>query len=90
MNMTRHAAVRIQQRAIPPFLVSLLMDFGKCEPAGNGTSKMYFDKTAKRRVRAFVGPVARHMDEFMDVYAVVGADGQVITAAHLTERIRRH
>lgn len=90
MNMTHHASKRAQQRGIPPILLSLLMDFGKREPAGGGASKMYFDKAARRRVKAYVGPVARQIDEFMDVYAVFAADGQVITAAHLTERVRRH
>ena len=90
MNMTNHASKRSQQRGTPPILISLLMDFGKRESAGDGTSKMYFDKAARRRVKAYVGPVARQIDEFMNVYAVFAADGKVITAAHLTERIRRH
>jgi hypothetical protein len=90
MSMTLHASKRAQQRCISPILLSLLMDFGKREPAGDGVSKMYFDKAARRRVKAYVGPVARQIDEFMNVYAVVGSDGQIITAAHLTERVRRH
>lgn len=90
MNMTHHTSKRAQQRGIPPILLSLLMDFGKSEPASDGASKMYFDKMARRRVKAYVGPVARQIDEFMDIYAVIAAEGKVITAAHLTERVRRH
>ena len=90
ISMTDHASKRAQQRCIPPIILGLLMDFGKRESAGVGASKMYFDKAARRRVKAYVGPIARQIDEFMNVYAVIGSDGQIITAAHLTERVRRH
>lgn len=90
MNMTRHAHKRRQQRGIAPFLIDLLRDFGKCQPAGHGTTRMYFDKTARRRVKAHLGPLARLVDEHLDVYVVIGPDEQVITVAHITERIRRH
>lgn len=90
MNLTHHAHKRAQQRSIPPIMLNLLLNFGKSEPAGGGASKMYFDKAARRRVKAYTGQLARQMEEFMNVYAVVGPEGQIITAAHLTERIRRH
>ena len=50
MYMTGHAAVRSQQRAIPPMLIDLLMQFGARESAGDGASKMYFDKAARRKI----------------------------------------
>lgn len=88
--MTQHAGQRRQQRAIPELMVSLLLQFGTTEPAGNGTKKLYFDKPARRRVASYAGPLAGHINEHMDVYAVVGADNAIITVAHLTEKIRRH
>lgn len=90
MNLTHHASKRAQQRGIPPIMLNLLLDFGTSEPAGGGASKVFFDKAARRRVKAYAGPLASQMNDFMDVYAVVGPEGQIITAAHLTERIRRH
>lgn len=90
MNMTHHAHVRSQQRGIPPFLIDLLWQFGKSEPAGRGSSKMYFDKAARRRIQAYFGPLASLIDEHLNVYAVVGEDSHIITIAHLTERIHRH
>lgn len=90
MNMSHHATIRSQQRAIPPILVDLLLQFGTDEPAGNGATKMFFDKAARRRVKAYAGHLAGLLNEYLDVYAVVGTDNQVITTAHLTERIRRH
>lgn len=90
MKMTHHARKRSQQRAISPFLINLLLDFGKAIPAGDGASKMFFDKSARRRVRAYVGSMASLIDEHLDVYLVVGSEGQIVTAAHLTERIHNH
>lgn len=90
MHMSHHAIVRGQQRAISPMLVDLLLQFGTNEPAGGGATKVFFDKAARRRVKAYAGPLAGLLNEYLDVYAVVGTDNQVITTAHLTERIRRH
>ena len=90
MNMTHHAQKRRQQRAIVPFLIDLLRDFGKCEPAGGGTTRMYFDKIARRRVKAHMGPLARLVNDHLDVYVVASPEEQIITVAHLTKRIRHH
>ena len=90
MELSHHARTRTQQRAIPPMLIDLLTQFGSTEPAGDGASKMFFDKTARRRVKAYAGPLAGLLDEHLDVYAVVARDGRVITAAHRTKRIKRN
>lgn len=87
---TQHARARSQQRGIPPVLIDLLLKFGATQRAPGGVDKVYFDKAARRRVRTYVGNVFKQIDEFLDVYAVVSPDGQVITVAHLTDRIRRH
>lgn len=91
MNMTNHAIARIQQRCISPLILDLLLQFGTREPSGEGTYKLFFNKKARKHIRAYVGPMARAIDEHLDVYAVVSGDeGTVITAAHRLERIRRH
>ena len=89
-KMTQHAQARTQQRAIPPMLVDLLLQFGTSEPAGNGASKVFFDKEARRHVKTYAGPLAPFINEYMDVYAVVSSDDAVITVGHRTDRIRRH
>lgn len=88
--MTRHAQIRSQQRAIPGLLIDLLLQFGASERAGNGASKVFFDKAARRRVQAYAGPLASLLDEHLDLYAVVAADSSVITVGHRLEKIRRH
>lgn len=90
MDMSQHAAIRSQQRAIPAMVVDLLLQFGTNEPAGGGATKLFFDKAARRRVKSYAGPLAGMLGEHLNVYAVVGPDDKVITTAHLTERIRRH
>ena len=91
MNMmSQHAARRVQQRCIPPLVIDLLLEFGASEPAGDGTTKMYFDKAARKRLKAYAGPVASLLEQHLDVYAVVAADTKLVTVAHRNERIQRH
>jgi hypothetical protein len=88
--MTKHAQARCQQRGIPPLLIDLLLQFGATEDAGGGTCKLFFDKKARRKLRAYAGPVAPLLDQHLDVYAVVSSDDSLITVGHRSERIRRH
>lgn len=90
MHATHHATARIQQRGISPLVIDLLLQFGSSEPSGDGTSKFYFDKLARRKVKAYAGQLACFLDEHLDVYAVVGADTRLITVGHRHDRIRRH
>lgn len=89
MDMTKHADLRRQQRAIPPLLLDILLQFGTNKPSGDGTTKVFFDKTARRRVNTYAGPLAGMLQEHLDLYAVVSSDNKVVTVAHRAERIRR-
>lgn len=90
MNLSNHAAVRSQQRAIPPLMIDLLLQFGASEKAGDGASKRYFDKAARRRLQAYAGSLSSVLQQHLDLYAVVAADDTVITVAHRMDRIRRN
>lgn len=90
MNFSRHAKDRSQQRAIPPMLIDLLLQFGSCERAGAGVSKMFFDKPSRRKVKAYAGPLASLLNDHLDVYAVVTDDLKVITTGHRTQRFVSH
>jgi hypothetical protein len=89
MSMTRHAQRRCQQRAIAPWVVDLLLQFGRSESAGDGARKVFMDKASRRRLAAYAGPMASAMEGHLDVYAVVGRDDCVITVAHRCKRIKR-
>jgi hypothetical protein len=88
MDMTRHAAIRQQQRGIPPMIIELLIEYGACEKAGDGTYKHFFDRRSKRRLEAHLGQLFRLIGEYLNCYAVVCPEGRVVTVAHRTERIK--
>lgn len=90
MNLTKHAASRMQQRAIPGLVVDLILKFGASEPAGDGTRKLFLDKHARKQIRSFAGQLASAIEPHLDVYVLVGENGNVITTAMRLERIRRH
>jgi hypothetical protein len=89
-EISKHAAIRSQQRGIPPLLIDLLIQFGSTEPAGGGASKVFLDKTGRKRLKAYAGQLAAALKPHLDAYAVLSPDGQIITVAHRLERIRRH
>lgn len=90
MHQSQHAAVRRRQRNIGQMVIDLLMEFGATEPAGQGTTKFFFDKPARKRLAAYAGPLSRMLREHLNVYAVVTADSKIVTVGHRYERIRRH
>lgn len=87
MTMTRHVQARAQQRAIPPFIVDLLLAFGT-ETRHRGAEVRYFDKEARRRLRHHLGDRILRLigEQVLDTY---GDGGQVVTVAHRTRRLRR-
>ena len=86
---TAHAKVRMQQRAIPPIVVNLLIDYGERAPAGRGGEIFYFGKRGRQRVCRSKGQVvSRRLEGHWRNYVVV-TDGQVVTAGKRYRRIRR-
>lgn len=90
MNLTRHARIRQQQRGIPPIVIDLLQTHGAVERAGDGAMTYYFDKASRRRVKTYFGPMGRTIDEYLNYYAVVGPNGQVITVAPRLGKIKHY
>lgn len=79
--MTAHARRRVQQRVIPPMMIDYLLDFGDRRDAGRGAESCYFTKRSWRLVERHAGPAAKHLEHWRDIFAVIAADGAVITAA---------
>jgi hypothetical protein len=90
MKQTRHSGARLQQRAIPPFMVELLERFGS-EMRCGGADRLFFDKTAIKRLQRHMGGrrSLRHIEPWLNVYIVIGDNGQLVTAAHRTQRFNR-
>lgn len=88
MNMTNHAKIRQHQRGIPQIVIDLLIEYGTEANAGSHATTHYFDKPARRRLHVYVGRLASLFEEYLDYYAVVAADGSVITVAPRIKKVR--
>jgi hypothetical protein len=87
---TRHAKVRMQQRAIPPLIVRWLLDYGSRQPATGHAALVFFDKAARRRLTEEIGAVtASHLAPLLNAYLVEGPDGRVVTSGWRTTRVLR-
>lgn len=81
--MSQHAAERASERGIPEIARWLLLEFGTCRPAGNGTDSYSFDKKAWREVERFFGPwPLKKMDQLKRAYMVVSDGGTAVTIAY--------
>lgn len=78
-TLSRHAAIRTQQRCIPPFMVDSLIAWGEWSHAGSGASKYAFSKRSWRKFAGHLGYEAKRFERYRNVYVVVGTDGTVIT-----------
>jgi hypothetical protein len=89
-EFTLHAEQRLQQRAIPAFVVELLERCGTSMRCG-GADRLYFDKAAKKRLRQHLGGSRglRLIEPWINVYAVIGDNGRVVTVAHQSARHQR-
>jgi hypothetical protein len=90
VHVTSHAQTRLQQRGIPPFVVDFLLQFGSSFRCG-GADRLMFDKAAIQRLRRHLGGDRglKLLEGWLGVYAVVGDNGYLVTAAHKSGRFRR-
>ena len=89
--LTDHARQRLQQRAISEPVVAGLLAYGRGEHDHRGSTLFYFDHRARARLRnVWDKETYRRLEQKLDAYLVVAADGSVITAGHRTRRINRH
>jgi hypothetical protein len=91
LPMTHHATRRVQQRGIPEDVLPLLMRFGAHEYDKHGARLVYLTHKSRQRLRRTLGAEAYgRLEPALDVYAVVGADGAIVTVGHRTHRINRN
>lgn len=81
--MTRHGAVRSQQRSIPQHVIDLLIDFGAEAAAGRGCHRYFFTKRTWALFSEHLGHPAKEFERFRSAYVVVGDDGQIVTVGWL-------
>lgn len=83
IELSRHAAKRSQQRAIPSEAVPLLLAYGERSHDGRGGVRYMMTRTSLAAVARAVGHSQR-LDALAGAYAVVSADDEraVITVGH--------
>lgn len=87
--MTIHAKIRSQQRGIPPFIIDLLLKFGRYEHDHKGAEIIYFDQKARKKIENYAGSLIGKLNQHLDSYAVI-ANGQIITIGTRYKRINRN
>jgi hypothetical protein len=88
---TAHARARMRQRGLDADVVECIVDFGRAEHQPGGSSIVFIDKRARRRIeRELGGGALKRLGHRLDAYAVVAPDGAVITVGHRIRRIRRY
>lgn len=80
-NMTSHALRRSHERVIPQLIIDALQDYGDARPAGGGCEEFYFTRKSWKRFAAYVGPQAAKLQKYRNTFAIVAAEGFVVTVA---------
>ncbi len=89
LALTMHASKRVQQRAIPPIVIEWLVRFG-AQRWSRGASVYEFNKDSRRRLRRHIGQrLFASVEQWLDAYAVVGGEQQVVTAGWRHQRRHR-
>jgi hypothetical protein len=89
LTLTLHAQQRMQQRAVAPDAVSLLLDYGR-ETRSRGASLFYLDRAGRAQLEKDLGPAqVRKLHDRLDIFVVEGDAGRVVTVSHRTARVRR-
>lgn len=80
----------MQQRGIRAQAIELLLDYGRERHVHDrGRDIVFFDKKARERLARNAPALAAEADRLCRTYAILGADGAVITVGHRYRRIPR-
>lgn len=79
--ISRHAAIRMQQRAIPAAAVDLLLDFARPTSVGGGALSYRFTDDTWDAAMSAIGDAGPALRRFRNAYVIEGRNGVVVTAA---------
>ena len=89
VKLSRHAQTRMQQRGIPGFILSLLLDNGESYNDGRGAEVIYFTKKVRQQLRKLLSHSEYvRAERHFDIYAVMASE-TLITVGHRTQKIYR-
>ena len=85
---SKHARHRMQQRGIPPLILTWLLQFGKPRYDHRGGVVYYFDKHARRSLEREVGrKVVSRLSDYLDSYVVSStSDDTLVTVGYRYKR----
>lgn len=87
LPVSRHAAARLQSRAIREDIVDLLLAYGT-RHRRHGADVYSLDRAGRARLLGDLGRQAyARLEARLDTYLVVSDDGVLITAAHRLRRL---
>tara|TARA_R110002072_G_scaffold190881_3_gene347756 strand:- start:1034 stop:1498 length:465 start_codon:yes stop_codon:yes gene_type:complete len=91
MKYSNHARRRTQQRGIPAEVVSLLLEFGDTENAGDGASIYSFrSKHIKDElIRESAMRGVKSVERYLHTYLVMSDDEIIVTVGHRYKRVKR-
>lgn len=89
-DISHHAGVRAQQRAVPPMILDWLLDYGNESYDHHGGVIYAFTKRSRHRIERVVGSkVIKLMSPWMNAYVVCSArDGKIITIGRRVKPFR--
>jgi hypothetical protein len=89
--ITKHAAIRMQQRGINEQTLDYLVRYGSRMHDNRGCLIVFFNKHSRKHLTEFQNAyLPKPIKSQMDAYAVVSIDGKVLTVGHRFKRIIRH
>ncbi|ANI78163.1 DUF4258 domain-containing protein [Sphingobium sp. EP60837] len=80
-KLSKHAALRSQQRSMSPDIIDAVIDFGEERHAGGGCFSYAFTDRTWRRFVAQMGADSRRLERARNAYVVVAENGHVVTTA---------
>ena len=90
LSMTRHAGIRVQQRGVNRDMLECLIAYGHHEPDHKGCNIVTFNGKAFQDISRFEPhDLTAKATDSRNLYAVIDADGVVVTAGHRYRRVPR-
>lgn len=91
-DLTHHAEIRAQQRALPPYVLDYLTTYGTEVAVIGGCTKYIFDGQAVRRFERELGRdslMTQVVEKLKKAFVILAADGVVVTAGWITKPTRK-
>jgi len=88
IQLTKHAAVRSQQRGISGDAISTILNYGHFNHSRGGAKTWSMNKVEKLFAKADLGQKYIKIEKQLG-YLIISDEGVVVTAAHSLKRLRK-